>query len=68
MLPFLLACESAISTALRHMSKHRRASPETAATCKQGVGGGGALHEPKTINFDRGSGEGDLADNFFSPR
>lgn len=30
--PFFLDCESAISTALRQMSKQRRASPETAAT------------------------------------
>ena len=30
--PFFLDCESAISTALRQMSRQRRASPETAAT------------------------------------
>ena len=30
--PFFLDCESTISTALRQMSKQRRASPETAAT------------------------------------
>lgn len=32
--PFFLERESAISTALRHISKQRRASPDTAATCE----------------------------------
>ena len=30
--PFFFERESAISTALRHISRHRRASPDTAAT------------------------------------
>ena len=32
--PFFFERESAISTALRHISRHRRASPDTAATCE----------------------------------